>query len=204
MSLLTIHEVSKALGVYLLAHGCAVPVVNGPETKRTSYAPEAIVIEHDADGKDSFGNPRGLHTNAKHRYLATDTFKLTIYVQSRVAGAKVFEHRQRAKLVREAVMVALDHVAADLSRNARAWKPTSGGLVAPADIADSEQPGGAAYEMKFTYDLPVREVTFAGAARAEASIVDFQSSTRISRTGTADDDDNPNTPSLTSETACGA
>ncbi len=192
MSLTSIHDVVVALRAYLVTQGCPLDVVDGPEQPTTTWGRERIVIEHDLAGKDSFGGPRGLHTNAKHRHTATDAYKLTIFARSAVGGGKPFEHRARAKLVRETVMVGLDYVA---GANKNAWKPTSGGFVSPPDLAASEQPGGAAYELKFTYDLPIRVVTFPQAARPEGTLTGLTSMTNVSRFA---DDDTPE------ETACGA
>lgn len=201
MSVTTIHDIGVALGTYLIAKGCPIPVVDGPELKRTSWNPERIVIEHDVDGKDSFSGPRGLHTNAKHRHTATDAYKVTIYAQSKVTGPKPFEHRTRAKAIREMVMTGLATVAA---ANKNAWEPESGAFVSPPDIAESEQPNGAGYEIKFTYDLPIRFVTFANAAVTEGTLAAMTSTTVVGRAGIADDDDDPTTPQAGAETACGA
>lgn len=192
MSLTTIHDVAVALRAYLVTQGCPFDVVDGPEPPTTTWGRERIVVEHDVAGKDSFSLARGLHINAKHRKTATDAYKLTIYARSSVGGGKPFEHRSRAKLVRETVIVGLDYVAAV---NKNRWNPTSGGFVTPPDLAASELPGGAAYELKFTYDLPIRVVTFAQAARPEGTLAAMTSSTTVTRFA---DDETPE------ETACGA
>jgi hypothetical protein len=195
MSLTTLHDIGVALKAYLVANGCPLVVVDGPENAKTavSFGIERVVLEQDTDGKDTFADPRGMHRNAKHRYTATEAFKATIYVQSRESGAQTFEHQTRAKLARETVIAGLELVAAV---NKNRFKPTTGGFVTPADLATSEQPGGAAYELQFTYELPIRAVTFvAGEARPEGLISALSSTTKIS---------NPNSPSDEPETACGA
>lgn len=163
-----IHEIGRELLARLQANGDPLQVVDGPEpTATAAWGRERIVIEHDADGTDSFGAPRGLHTNAKHRYTATEACKLTIYARSAVSGATVFEHRERAKKLRDDVMVAMDLVAA--TRRNR-WHPGTGRFVTPPDLEGSEKPGGAVYELKFTFEQPVEVRTFAGAARPEGRI----------------------------------
>ena len=201
MSLTSIHDVGLALAAYLTAQGCPVAVVDGPEpTKTATWGRERIVLEHDLSASASFGGPRGLHVNARHSYSAADPYKITIYVRS-VAGAAPFEHRQRAMRVREQVLSGLRYVA---SINKNRFEPKAGKFTTPEDLTGSERPGGAAYELTFTYELPVRVVTFAGAAVNEASLAALSSTTKVSRAGIADDDNNPNTPSATAETACGA
>lgn len=197
MSLVSLNDLGVALKRELVAKACPLEVLVGPEKAKTAvtYGAERVVLELDVDGKDTFAPPRGLHGNAKHRYTATDTFKATIYVTNRAAGPQPFEHLQRAKLAREAVIAALELVAA---KNKNKFKPTSGGFVVPKDMAAAEQQNGAAYELKFTYSLPIRAVTFAGAARPEGTVTGFTSTTQVSQNHA-----NPTTPPDDAETACG-
>ncbi len=201
MSLTSIHDVGVALQAYLVEQGSPLAVVDGSVQPTTTWNANRVVIEHDIAGKGSFGPPRGLHTNAKHRYTATDPYKLTIYTRSAKAGASEFEHRSRAMLLRETVLAGLEYVA---RANKNRFVPTSGGFITPPDLAGTETPAGAVYELKFTYDLPIRTITFAQAARPEASLTGLASTTKVSRAGVPDDDNNPNTPSVSAETACGA
>jgi hypothetical protein len=201
MSLTTIHDVGAALQAYLRVQGCPLDVVDGPEGTRTTTAGrERIVIEHDS-GQASFDGPRGLHLNARHAYTAIDPYKITIYARSARSGALQFEHRSRALLVREVVLAGLRYVSAV---NKNRFLPKSGAFTDVGDLVKSEANGGAVYEMTVTYELPIRVVTFAGEAQPEGALSNMTSRTKVSRTGAADDDNNPNTPPLTSETACGA
>ncbi len=159
------------------------------------------MLEYDDDGSTSFGNPHGLHRNAKHSYTATDPLKATVYAQAKRSGSLTFEHRTRALLVREQVLSGLRYVAAT---NKNKFTPKSGRFITPPDLAATETQAGAVYEIKFTYDLPIRVVTFAGEAATEGTLTGMTSRTMVSLTGEADDDDDPNTPPITSETACGA
>lgn len=201
MSLTTAHDIGAALAAYLVTQGCPLPVVDGPEpTKTATWGRERIVLEHDFSGKGSFGAARGLHVNAKHRRTASDPYKITIYARSAHAGATECEHQTRALLVRETVMAGLDYVAAV---NKNHWEPKSGGFTVPDDLAKSETQAGAVYEISLTYDLPIRVITFAQAARPEGNIAGWHSTTKVSRTGEADNDGDPNTPPSTAVTACG-
>ncbi len=202
MSLTTIQDVGVALQAYLRTQGCPFDVVNGPEgTRTTTGGRERIVLEHDL-GKSSFDGPRGLHINAKHAYTAVDTYKITIYARSVKSAPSEFEHRSRALLVREVVLAGMRYVAAV---NKNRFLPKAGGFTVDGDLAASERNAGAVYELTFTYELPIRVVTFAGQAAPEGNVAHMTSRTMVSRTGAdADSDDNPNTPPLTSEKACGA
>lgn len=194
---MSIHDIGVELQAYLKSQGCPFAVVDGPEqTKTATWGRERVVLEHDVEAKDAFADPRGLHTNAKHRHTATDTYKFTIYAQSKKPGATPFEHRTRIQTVRETVMAGMDLVAA---KRINRWKPTSGGFITPPDLAEAERATGAVYELKFTYELPIRVVTFVGDARPEASMGALVSSTNVSRSVASD-----GTESNTPETACGA
>ncbi len=201
MSLTTIRQVGVALDAFLKAHGCPLDVIDGPDIPTTTWGRERIVLEYDDDGTTSFGNPHGLHVNAKHSFTASDPMKATIYAQAKRSGSLVFEHRARAILVREQVLSGLRYVAAT---NKNKFAPKSGRFITPPDLAATETQAGAVYEIKLTYDLPVRVVTFAGSAQPEGELTAMTSMTMVSRTGDADDDDNTNTPPITSAVACGA
>lgn len=191
-----IHDIGAELQAYLRANGCPLAVVDGPEQPTTTWGRERVVIEHDVDSKASFADPRGMHNNAKHRREATDPYKVTIYVRSALAGASPFEHRTRALNVRDVVIVGMELVA---RKRINRWDATSGGFFTPPDLAATERPGGAAYQILSTYKSPIRAVTFVGEARPEGTVSGFNSTTQVSRAGTPSDD-----PTNPAETACGA
>ncbi len=193
MSLTTVHDIGVALQAYLAANGCPIPVIDGPEQARTAWTPERVVLEHDTTARSSFDSPRGLHTNAKHLYTSLDPYKVTVYVQSRLGGAKTFEHRTRAHVAREAVIAGLRTISAT---NKNVFVLKDAGFITPPDLAASEQPNGAAVEVKFTYGLPVRVVTFVGDAQPEGTLTGLSSTTTVSR--------NADNPDASVETACGA
>lgn len=191
-----IHELGQELHVALRSKGVPVAVINGPEpTTTTTWARERIVLEFDKDGTDSFGDIRSLQTNPRHRYTAVEACKLTLYVQSPSVGATTFEHRARAKRLRDEILVAMDLVAAQ-RRNR--WRPLSGAFEDPPDLEKSERPAGAVYVLKFSIEQAVRDLTWAGAAQPEATITGVTSATHVTRAPAPDDD--PPTP----QTACGA
>lgn len=191
-----LHDIGVELQAYLRANGCPLAVVDGPEQPTTTWGRERIVLEHDVDAKASFADPRGLHNNAKHRRTASDPLKVSIYVRSVLPGASPFEHRTRAMSVRDVVIVGMEVVA---RTRVNRWDPTSGGFFTPPDLADTEKPGGAAYQILSTYQSPIRAVTFVGEARPEGTVAAFSSTTKVSTAGTPSDD-----PTHPAETACGA
>lgn len=197
-----IHELGVELQAALVALGCPLPVVDGPEnTKSTTYARERIVLEHDEKG-DSFGPVRTQHRNPKSRMTRIMGVKATIYAKHPYAGALEFEHRRRANHALDLVLVALGNAAA--ARH-NVYTPTAGRFITPEDLAGSERVQGAAYELTFTIDRAVEARTWAGAAGEEVTVIEgmITSTTKVSGNA-ADDDDNPYNVPASAETACGA
>lgn len=167
-----IREIGVELQAYLRAKGFPFAVVDGPEpTKTVTWGRERIVIEH-GDGTDSFGPPVSQSINPKVRRTRTPSYKLTIYAKSAKSGATVFEHKRRAEQVLDAVLVGMDYVARAPTRRSR-WNPVAGRFITPVDLEGSEIPGGAAYELAFTFDRAVMEKTWAGTAAAEFTIAAY-------------------------------
>lgn len=196
-----IHEIGLELQKQLRARGCPLEVVDGPErTKTTSWTKQRIVLEDDDGGADAFAPVRSQHINPKLRYTVNQACKLTIYAKSERSGAMLFEHRRVAKAARDMVLCALDLIA---SRRKNAWKAGGGRFITPVDLQESEQPGGAVYELKFTFERGVKDVTWAGRPTPEATLTALQNTTKVSRANALDDND-PLTIPADAETACGA
>lgn len=195
-------DIGVKLAARLVVSGTPVAVIDGPEqTKTNTWGRERIVIQH--DGADTFGPVRSYHINPKHRRTRTVSGKITIYAQSPLSGATNFEHERRAEAILDQVLIGLDYVAA-VDKNK--WEPKSGQFITPEDIKESERRGGAVYELKFTYDRAVIVRTWADAIRPEFTFGagSLRSTTKVSLAHGADDDNDPNTPPATAETACGA
>lgn len=180
-----IHEIGLEINAKLIARGCPLRVVDGPErTKDVTWGRERIVLEHDAAG-DTFGPPRGQRPNPKHRFTRNIGCKLTIFAQSASGGAMEFEHRRRVEHVLDMVLVALEEVAI-ARRNGMVLK--GGKLIDPVDLAGSEVAGGAVYELTFTVERAVEVLTWAGGAQPEATVgpggVGIKSKTNASIDGT--------------------
>lgn len=164
-----IHEIAVELQVSLLARGCPLPVVEGPEnTKSTTYARERVVLEHD-DAGDTFGPVKSQHKNPKARMTRNMSCKATIYAKHPFAGALEFEHRRRAEHALDLLLVALGDVC---SARRNVYTPTGGKFVVPEDLTGSERAQGAAYELKFVVDRSVLARTWAGAEGEEVTITD--------------------------------
>lgn len=177
-----IHDVGVALQAKLRERGCPVIVVDGPERAKTAtFARERIVIEETAD---SFGPPLVTRGNPPRRFEAREGAKLTIYAQSPAAGALLFEHKERAKQIRNMALVALDDVIRGTFKSQ--WSQTGGAFVPPDDLKDSEQPPGAVYELTFSIARGVFEVTWTGDKAPEGTLEHVTSTTEVSINGTTE------------------
>jgi len=198
-----IREIGKELQAQLRLKGCPFTVVDREQHKTTSWGRQRIVVEHDDDVGDQFGTAVSQSVNPKRPHVLTIGAKLTVYAQSRNDGAMEFEHRRLAYQAVTACVCAMDKVAAERKNS---WRPGKGRFITPDDLARSEKFGGAIYELSFTYDRGVPDLTWAGEAQPEATLGagTVRHTTKVSLAHGPDDDDDPNTPPATAETACGA
>lgn len=156
-----IHEIGVELNAALGAKGCPFGVIDGPEFRETTtFGRERIVIEHDPAG-DSYTPRQQTDTNPRTRRTRNIGVKVTIFAQNPSKGSQYFEHVRRAEHVLDMVLIALDVIVV-ARRNRVSFK--SGKFVYPADLKDSETPGGAKYELLLTIDRGVADRTWAGAA----------------------------------------
>jgi len=199
-----IHEIGRELEALLLAQGCGFKVVDREAFARTAWVSGVIVIDETGD---TYGPPRSQSVNPKRHFDCATGAKLTVYGKSAKAGAAEFEHKRVARRAVDLCLVAL--------RTIRAVRRIgldigAGGFVDIPDLAGSERKGGAVYELAFTFTRAVEDRTWAGSAAAEAGsaagegISDTANETLVSQAFGPDDDNNPNTPPASAETACGA
>jgi hypothetical protein len=156
-----IHEIAVDLRAALIAQGCPIPVVDGPETTDTAaWSRERIVVEHgDADAFDPpWSQNNGISRRRMTRRMAC---KVKVYAQSALAGALFFEHRRRCDHILDLVLVALSGITY-LRKGHQAFLPDGGGYFDPPDLEDSKLRGGCAYELRFTFDRAIQEQTWDG------------------------------------------
>jgi hypothetical protein len=149
-----IHEVGVNLASYFGATGCPFPVVDGPELRpTTTYARERVVIEHDPAG-DAFETRHTADKNPRTIMTRKTGVKITIYAQHASKGATYWEHVRRAEHVLDQVLCGLQQIS---KRRQNLFALRSGKFVFPEDLKASETPGGAVYELLFTFDRGVAE-----------------------------------------------
>ena len=189
-----IHEIGVELTAFLREQGCPFPVVDGPERDRTNtFARERIVLEYADDGSDSFAPKHMARGNPKSLFTRVIACKATIYASSPAAGPREFEHRRRADRVLDQVLVGLYEVIVG-RKNVVAFQ--GGRYLEPEDLKPSERPGGAVYELKFTFDRGIAKTTWKGDGLPEATIgttVEIDNTTKVSAAG---DPANPSTATV--------
>lgn len=195
-----IHEIAIEVAAILASKGVPFDVLDGPEdTTTATWGRERIVINH---APDTFGPVLSQRANPRQRRTVHANYKATIYAQEPVSGAQPFEHRRRCELARDMFLIAMDYVA---SARRNAWLPTSGQFVDPPDLDASEVNGGAVYELAFTFDRGVADVTWAGAAKTEFSLIagTVHSTTKAFSTGDVNNATDTTTAPVGAETSCG-
>lgn len=193
-----IHEIGVELRAALVANGCPIPVVDGPEKASNTVPRERIVIERDFGQPEPVMAPKGTGRNARHIFDRHLQAKVTIYAQAPGAGSTHFEHLRRADAIADEVLFGLAKVLT--SRKNSGFRMGAGRLVEPLDAKGSELPNFAVYELTFTAPRAVDGSTWAGVVATEVALGGVGGVTigNITRVSSAGDD----TPAL--ETACGA
>ena len=164
-----IHELGLELQAELIAKGCPFPVVDGPEPTEAaaSYLPERIVIQRDEGASEPLGPVRSTHHNPRHRANRMLAGLFRIYAQAPETNATVFEHRRRADTVVDLVICAMALVSS-VRRNR--WNAGPGKLVPLPDLEESSVDGGAVYELPFTFERAVHDLTWTGSKRPEVTL----------------------------------
>jgi hypothetical protein len=182
-----IRKLVQELRTNLEAKNCPVEIVEGPEPHGTaSFGRERIVVEYGE--RDTFDPPWSQQPNPTRRMTRIVSAKLTIYSQSTKAGAMPWEHRRRAEHILDMALCALSKIQS-VRKGRNAFLPDSGRFVVPADLEGSERHGGAVYELTFTFQRAVEDVTWQGDAETEVTIdggvdgVGVNNSTRVSING---------------------
>ncbi|HEU5480422.1 MAG TPA: hypothetical protein VFU90_11340 [Candidatus Tumulicola sp.] len=179
-----IHAIGEQLAAALAAAGIPLPVIDGPERRPTgTFARERIVLE--PAGDDRFESNHKATKNPKTKFSRVVSYKATLYVQAQSKGAMEWEHKVRAEALLDQVIIALEAI---VKARANMWAPKSGKFVLPADLKDTETPGGAIYEFTFTIDRGITTDSWTGQAApqvtASAGFVTNQTNVTVNGTGT--------------------
>jgi hypothetical protein len=162
-----LHEIAVQLGQHLQYEGCPIPVIDGPEFRpTTTFARERIVIEHDLKG-DAFVSRHRADVNPRTRLTRNMAAKATLYCKSTRPGAIYWEHVRRVEHLLDLVIISLDVIAKE-RQNLIQFK--SGSFLYPEDFK-SETPGGAVYELLFSFDRGVVHRTWLFGIGPTATVV---------------------------------
>ena len=164
-----IHEIAVELRAALVANGCPIPVVDGPEQMASVVVPrERIVVSRDRGQPEPVIAPKGAGRNPRHAFDRVLRAKVTIYAQDTRAGALHHEHARRADDIADDVLVALRQVLVARKNGVNEVGP--GSTVDLEDAKGTAVTNFAAYEIPFAVRRAVEARTWAGAAKPEATI----------------------------------
>jgi hypothetical protein len=153
-----LHDIGVELGEQLKLKGCPLPVIDGPEFETTTWGNDRIVIE--AQGGDSFAAPpvaQAPATNPRQRGIRNIGVQIRIFAHVARKGAQPFEHRRLVDHVLDLVYWAIARVVA--ARKNRLVMG-SGDYYVPRDLAATDVPAGDAYELHFTIDRGIGDLTW--------------------------------------------
>jgi hypothetical protein len=198
-----IQKIREELAAYLASKSVPVTVeLNEPvggSKMQSTFGRSRITLDHETDRKgDAFLPSRSQRLANQHRYTRSQAWILRIYAQSGRAGALRFEHERLANDILDFVLVGLDEIAAKRSNR---WTPNGGSFVTIADLAESERPGGAVYELSLSFDRGVSEaVTWPAPDEPTATLIAGQLTSKTNVTSANAD---PDLPAPTPEVSCG-
>ena len=197
-----IQKIREELAAYLAARAVPVTVeMNEPAggTKaQVTFGRSRITLE-EADGlADSFESARAQRLANQVRFSRVQAWVLRIYAKSGRTGALDLEHKRLANDILDFVLAGLSEIAATrLNR----FAPQRGGFVRLPDLAESERPGGAVYELALTFDRGVAEaVTWSSHDEPSVTLTAGQLTSKTNVTSANAD---PSLPAPTPEVNCG-
>lgn len=188
-----IYEIFRELGLNLGSRGYPFPLEYGPEAKEKRPPFDTrIVLDHDRKAGDQISGPRSQVTIStpagKSRKLLDRAVgcDVRIYAKSSIAGARLPEHERLAEQLADAVLAGLRTV---IQARATMWRVASAGFVEKEalGVPELEKWPGVVYEIKFSVDRGVFDLSWTGEGVPTGSITEVTNSTRIN-----------------GETACGA
>lgn len=164
-----IYELAKEIAVILAATGCPYPVVYGPERAPASGVETRIVIERDRYGRDTFDAPKTRAGNPNAVFTRTIACEATIFAQSTLPGAGVYEHERVADQLADLFAVAL-HRAVRTRRNHYTITSSKMLSLEELDLGGIEAWPYVVYRITFTIDRVVNDVSWVGEAAPTAEL----------------------------------
>lgn len=174
-----IYKLSKDLAARLASRGCPLPVIYGPEPKKSTVINRPrIVLQRTTDDN----NPRrSQFKNPKQSGVRACGVVLHIFAQSNLAGAGRHDHERMAEQAADMCTVGIRQIVSSY-KTLLAWGPAHFLTDSEADLAGIEQWHGVIYELRFTVDRGIEDRTWQGEAAAEAELgtdIVFDKSTEV-------------------------
>lgn len=163
-----LYTITQELKAALIAKGCPIPVLYGPE-RSGGMTGQRIVLERDRANGDQFTGPRSQQRNPGLVDVRAIGAVLRVYAQSTVAGANVWDHERVADQAIDLITVALRRI---VSARKTLWRVGAAKLVSAdeLDLRGLQSWPGVVYEMRFAIDRGVYDYTWQGAALDEATM----------------------------------
>jgi len=160
-------QLTSLLRTALVAQGCPVPVIDGPERSAAASADTRIVVQRTVGEPENVRAPMSRPVNPKAFAVREIACLIRIYARSTVSGASVRSHLALADALADLVVVQMTKVVQSQKQGLPRW---GAGKVVP--LADLELEGmqtwrGVVYDLPVSIDRGVLDRTWALAARSE-------------------------------------
>ena len=161
-----LYDVAKIVSTELIARGCPLPVVYGPERMAdVGLTNPRIVFERPRSLGDAVGPPRCSKNNPPRRAERGIAGTVRVFASSTVDGARVQDHEEQADQAVDLVIVCLQIAAA---RIITTMTIGAGGYVSAAELGldGLETWPGVVYELPITIQRAVYDRTWAGDSKS--------------------------------------
>jgi hypothetical protein len=157
-----LYALAQSLRTRLVAIGCPVPVVYGPERTTVRSHTTRIVVERMRGASEPVKGPTSRPVNPRMVCAQEIKGRIRIYAASTASGAGTHTHERLADVIKRAVLVQL-HKQVQADKQIMRWE--SGAMVPAEELERDGQQAwpGVAYDLEFSIDEGAHDVTWADA-----------------------------------------
>jgi len=172
-----IHEVFVLMRSALKAKGVPFEITYGPQQVPDKVGATRLEVLRDYQAGDTLDAPRGVHRNPRMVRRRLMSAVVRIFARATVKGAQRHDHERLADQLADMATVALH----DIAREQRIPLQVQRGAMVPDETTDGW--AGVVYELRFTVERGVFDVTFKGAAATEAALTATSGRTDVALDG---------------------
>ncbi len=159
------HEIFVLLRAALKAKGVPSEIVYGPTQVPAKVGASRIQFLRDYEAGDQVRGPNSQRMNPRQVAVRAMGGKILVFASSAIEGAQRHNHERLAEQVVDMVHVALHDI---VSQAMTQWRIQRASFVADAT---TDGWAGVVYELRFSVDRGVADLSWSGEAAAEFDVV---------------------------------